>query len=66
MKIYPTIHFQVIKLRIEGESFFWDITPCSPVGVADHPGMDNRSTETAVLRRQSLPIIASLPIYPLE
>jgi hypothetical protein len=33
------------------------------VDIANHPGMNNRPVETAVLRRQSYPIIANLPIY---
>jgi hypothetical protein len=30
----------------------------------NHPEMNNRPVEAAVLRRQSHPIIANLPVYP--
>jgi molybdopterin converting factor small subunit len=34
--------------------------------IANHPGMNNRPVEAAVLRRQSHPIIANLLIYHKE
>jgi hypothetical protein len=34
--------------------------------IANHPGMNNRPVEAAILKRQSHPIIASLPILQSE
>jgi hypothetical protein len=46
---------RAIKIR-STPSFGWDIKP-------EVPGMNNRPVEAAVLRRQSHPIITSVPLF---